>query len=127
MEGDEYFFQTLAYPLQTNIDLDLLVAIGSYTNPWRNTIAKHIIKVCRIYLETARNTLDITLKNCGSIDNPDLSRKYSTNKKILKYKLIKEYLFIDTLFVTKKAGKYSRGHTCCQLFVAKKGYYILYP
>ena len=29
---------------------------------------------------------------------------------------------MDTFFATKKAGKSSRGNTCCQLFVTNKGF-----
>ena len=29
---------------------------------------------------------------------------------------------MDTFFATKKAGKSSRGHSCCQLFVTNRGF-----
>ena len=29
---------------------------------------------------------------------------------------------MDAFFATKKAGKSSRGHNCCQLFVTDKGF-----
>jgi hypothetical protein len=41
---------------------------------------------------------------------------------MLRYKRIHEYFFTDTCFATKKAGKSSRGHSCCQLFVTDKGF-----
>ena len=31
-----------------------------------------------------------------------------------------DYLLMDTLFPTKKSGKLSRGHTCCNIFVTDK-------
>ena len=34
---------------------------------------------------------------------------------------------MDTLFVTKKGGQSSRGHTCCQLFVTNKGFIYVVP
>ena len=34
---------------------------------------------------------------------------------------------MDTFFATSKAGKSSRGHTCCQLFVTDKGYVYVVP
>ena len=34
---------------------------------------------------------------------------------------------MDTFFATKKAGKSSRGHTCCQLFVTDKGFLYVVP
>jgi hypothetical protein len=34
---------------------------------------------------------------------------------------------MDTFFATKKVGKSSRGHTCCQLFVTYKGFVYAIP
>ena len=34
---------------------------------------------------------------------------------------------MDTFFATKKSGKLSRGHTCCQLFVTDKGFVYVVP
>ena len=34
---------------------------------------------------------------------------------------------MDTFFVTKKGGKSSCGHTCCQLFVTDKGFVYVVP
>ena len=34
---------------------------------------------------------------------------------------------MDTFFATKKGGRFSRGHTCCQLFVTDKGFLYVVP
>ena len=34
---------------------------------------------------------------------------------------------MDTFFATKKGGRSSRGHTCCQLFVTDKGFVYVVP
>ena len=34
---------------------------------------------------------------------------------------------MDTFFATKKGGRSSRGHTCCQLFVNDKGFLYVVP
>ena len=34
---------------------------------------------------------------------------------------------MDTFFATKKGGRSSRGHTCCQLFVTDKGFLYVIP
>ena len=34
---------------------------------------------------------------------------------------------MDTFFATRKSGKSSRGHTCCQLFVTDKGFVYVVP
>ena len=41
---------------------------------------------------------------------------------MLQYKQIREFYFVDTFFAISKAGKSSRGNTCCQLFVSHKGF-----
>ncbi len=46
---------------------------------------------------------------------------------MLRYKRINEYFFMDTFFATKKAGKSSRGNSCCQLFVTDKGFIHVVP
>ena len=35
--------------------------------------------------------------------------------------------FLYNVFATNKAGKYRRGHNCCQLFVTDKGYFYVVP
>ena len=34
---------------------------------------------------------------------------------------------MDTFFATKKGGRSSRGHTCCQLFIMDKGFIYIVP
>jgi hypothetical protein len=46
---------------------------------------------------------------------------------MLQYKIIKEFFFMDTFYATKKAGKSSRGNSCCQLFVTDKGFIYVVP
>jgi hypothetical protein len=66
--------------------------------------------------------------NIGSISLIRRSqRNYSTSDRMLRYKRINEKFFMDTFFATKKAGKSSRGHTCCQLFVTNKGVLFVVP
>jgi hypothetical protein len=56
-----------------------------------------------------------------------LSRNYGTNDRMLRCKRANDYFFMDTFFATKKAGKSSRGHNCCQLFVTDKGFVHVVP
>ena len=65
------------------------MAIAEYSNPWLNTTDKHIIKIWRVDIKTARKKLDVTSQNCGRDENPDLSQKYSSNNKMLQYKGLK--------------------------------------
>ena len=54
-------------------------------------------------------------------------QNFTTNDKMIRYKHINEFFFMDTFFATRKAGKSSRGHTCCQLFVTDKGFVYVVP
>ena len=55
-----------------------------------------------------------------------LSRHFSTNDRMLRYRRVKSNFFTDTMFVTKSA-KSLRGYTMLQLFVSDKGYISVYP
>ena len=88
--------------------------------------AKHLAKIWRIDENVAKRTLDVTSQRSVRTDNPKLSRNYTTNDRMLRYKHLKEYFFMDTLFATSKASKSSHGHTCAQLFVTDKGLYMLF-
>ena len=113
--------------LTGEIDLDEIMASAAHAKPRRTVDAEHLSKIWRIDIETAKRTLDVTSQNVSRVANPSLSRNYATNDKMLRYKRIKEYFFMDTFFATKKAGKSSRGHTCCQLFVTDKGFVYVVP
>jgi hypothetical protein len=69
----------------------------------------------------------VTTQESQRTDNPKLSRNYGTNDRMLRYKRMHEHFFTDTFFATKKAGKLSRGHSCCQLFVTDKGFVYVVP
>ena len=60
-------------------------------------------------------------------NNPTLSRNYSTNDRMLRYKHLHDYFFMDTLFATKNAKASTRGHTCNQLFFTDKGFIYVVP
>ena len=84
-------------------------------------------KIWRIDLNTAKKTLDITSHHSMRTNNPTLSRNYSNNDRMLRYKHLHDYFFMDTLFATKNAKASTRGHTCSQLFVTDKGFIYVVP
>ena len=88
----------------------------------RGVDPKHLSKIWRISHEDAQMTIYVTTQTSTQTDDPTLSRNYSTNDRMLRYKRIKDYFFMDTFFATMKGGQSSRGHTCCQLFVTDKGF-----
>ena len=82
-------------------------------------------KIWRIKFDEAEKVIQQTtqLKRQGA-ENA-LSRQFSTNNRMLRYKRINSIFFTDTFFVTA-AGKSTRRNTCAQLFVSDKGYIELY-
>jgi hypothetical protein len=88
---------------------------------------EHLSKIWRIFQEDAERTLDNTTHLLQRTTNPELSRNYGTNDRVLRYRRIRDYFYMDTFFATKKGGKSSRGHTCCQLFVKDKGFVSVVP
>jgi hypothetical protein len=88
---------------------------------------EHLSKIWLISHEEAQRTLENTSHLLQRTTNPELSRNYGTNDRMLRYRRIKNYFYMDTFFATKKGGKSSRGHSCCQLFVTDKGFLYVVP
>jgi hypothetical protein len=86
-----------------------------------------LAKVWRISVDDAKRTIDNTTQGAIRVSDPALVRNFTTNDRMLRYKRINEYFFMDTFFATKKGGTSSRGHTCCQLFVSDKGFVYVVP
>jgi hypothetical protein len=104
------------------IDLDKIMASAIQGRQHQRMKPEHLSKIWRINIETAKRTLDATSQTSARTDNPKIAKNYGTNDRMPRYKRINDYFFMDTFFVTKTAGKSSRGHSCCQLFVTDKGF-----
>ena len=89
--------------------------------------AEHLSRVWRIDIPTAKRTIENTTQLCRRTENPTLSRNYSTNDRMLRYRRIHQHFFMDTFFATSKAKKSSRGNTCMQLFVTDSGFVHAIP
>ena len=113
--------------INRDYNLDDIMVSAMHADKAKGVNAEHLSKVWRIDVESAKRTLNITSQRCVRQDNPKLSRNYSTGDRMLRYKHLNEYFFMDTLFATKKALKSSRGHTCAQLFVTDKGFVYVVP
>ena len=109
------------------INLDNIMTSATHARKPRGIDAAHLSKAWRIDLDAAERTLEVTSQLSRRSDDPKLSRNYGTNDRMLRYKRITEWFFMDTFFATRKAGKSSRGHSCCQLFVTDKGFVYVVP
>ena len=102
------------------IDLDDNMACSTEATKFAGVSPEHLSKVWRIDHKTAQRTLDVTTQKCVRSEGNALSRNYSTNDRMLRYKRIHQYFFTDTFFATSKARKSSRGNSCMQLFVYRQ-------
>ncbi|MFN9915170.1 MAG: hypothetical protein ACK53L_21455, partial [Pirellulaceae bacterium] len=90
--------------------LDDFMASAAHASPSRGGVtSEHLSKVWRIDLETAERTMEITSQIGRRKDDPNLSRNYATTHRMLRYRRIQDYFFMDTFFATKNHGKSSRG------------------
>ena len=64
-------------------------------------------------MDDATKTLDVTTEKIAKIQDPQLTRNYGTNDRMLRYNRIDQYFFMDNLVATSKAEKSSRGNSCC--------------
>ena len=65
---------------------------------------EHLSKVWCISTEDARRTIETTTQTSVRTQDPTLSRNYGTNDRMLRYRHIQDYFFMDTFFATKKRG-----------------------
>ena len=110
------------------LDIDQIqveVASAFGTKP-KKLPADFLAKIWCIKNEEAEKVLEQTtiLLRQGAAN--DLSRRYSTNDRAIRYKRIRSVFYTDTFFVTK-SGKSKRGNTCAQMFVSDKGFVMIYP
>ena len=108
-------------------DMDDFFASGVHGGSEVGIDVKHLSKVWQISYEDAKRTIDATTQHGTHLPNPAMNQNYTTNDRMLRYRRINQYFFMDTFFATKKGGTSSRGNTCCQLFVTDKGFIYVVP
>ena len=93
-------------------DLDQMFMSGVEATGGKGVGAHHLSKVWQISHEDAQWTLNVTSQHGNHPVNPQLSKNYGMNDRMLWCKRIKEYFYMDTFFATKKGGKSSHGNLC---------------
>lgn len=125
--GNDDDQQVLELDQLSDDELEEIMASAMNATRTRGIEPQTLAKVWRISVDDAKRTLDITTQGAVRVHDPTLVRNFTTNDRMLRYKRIHEYFFMDTFFATKRGGKSSRGHTCCQLFVSDKGFVYVVP
>ncbi len=74
----------------------------------------------------AQGAIDQNTQLCRHNADNILSRQFSTNDRMLRYRRLESAFYTDTMFATKK-GISTRGNKACQVFVSDKGFVAVYP
>ena len=87
-----------------------------------------ISKIWMILGDEARCTIVVTTQLNMQDADSRLSRKFSTNDRMLRYKciIIMSFLFVNSFFATTAKVKSLHGFFCMQLFVSDKGFVKVY-
>jgi hypothetical protein len=99
--------------IESEIDDFMAAAIDTFE---RGETPEYLSKVWRISFEDAKRTIEVTSQLSVTPNDPILAKNYGIKGRMLRYKRIKQFFFMDTFYAAKHGGKSSRGHTCCQGF-----------
>ena len=86
--------------------LDNFMASTAQARKTRGVDPKHLSKSWRISHEDAQRTIDVTTQTSTQTDDPTLSRNYSTNDRMRRYKRIKDYFFMDPSLQPRKVANH---------------------
>ena len=104
----------------------LMASISSIAGKSKGISADKLSKLWLITEKLADGAIDQNTQMCRHSADNIMSRQFSTNDRMLRYRRIQSAFFSDTMFATPKA-KSTRGHSCCQVFVSDKGFVAVYP
>ena len=88
--------------------LDNFMASTAQAGKPRGVDPKHLSKIWRISHEDTQRTIDVTTQMSTRTDDPTLSRNYSTNDRMLRYKRIKDFFFMDTSLQPRKVANHHK-------------------
>ncbi|CAJ1938202.1 unnamed protein product [Cylindrotheca closterium] len=105
LSGDDLFTKIAAMADRKQVDLDEVMASVTYAKPSKGVQAAHLAKIWKLDLPTAERTLQATTQKRRHTDNPKMARNYGTNDRMLRYKRINQYFFMDKFFAAKNGGR----------------------
>eukprot|EP00956_Cyclotella_meneghiniana_P034439 scaffold104886_cov86-Cyclotella_meneghiniana.AAC.1 len=103
--------------------LNLADASAAHAEIPKGVTKEMLSKVWRISEDEARRTLEVTTQLNRQDADSSIAQRASTNDRMLRYRRLKSYFFMDTFFASVKSA---RGFTCMQIFVSDKGYVKVY-
>ena len=106
------------------------VAIGAVKSKHRKgrVDAATLAQRLNIPLEMAKKTIQSTTQLAvRTTVEPSLTRKFSTNDRMLRYARLATDTFMDTFFSSSEAGPSLREFTTCQVFASEFGHVFVIP
>ncbi len=87
---------------------------------------EQLSKLWLVSEKLADSAIDRNTRLCRQNADNTLSRHFTSNDRMLRYRRIQSAFYTDTMFATKKAESL-RKNSCCQVFVSDKGFVAVYP
>ena len=111
----------LEHSLSSILDSDQVNAVIATVsvNQSKGANPELLSKLWNINTDLAKGALDQNTQLCRHGSDNIMSRQFSTNDRMLRYRRIQSTFFTDTIFAQPKA-KSTRGNSCCQVFVSDK-------
>ena len=105
---------------------DLFATVSSLHTSTASGVTKDFLsKIWMVSEKHAQRAIEHNTQLCRQQGEDFLSRNYSTNDRMLRYKRLKSTFYTDTLLSSVKSRP--RQNTCAQLFVSDKGFVAVYP
>ena len=90
--------------------------------------AASLAQKLQIPIEMAKKTIQATTQLAvRTVNEPSLTRKFSSNDRMLRYSRLATDTFMDTMFASAKIGPSQRGFTSCQVFATEFGHVFVVP
>ena len=110
------------FDIQENNSVELSSAHATKS---KGVTFKSLAKIWNISEELAEKAIDRNTQVAKHKQDNILSRFFSTNDRMLRYRRLKSTFFTDSMFANKY--KSLRQNTCCQVFVSDRSYIAVYP
>ena len=125
-DGCELFYVSYEPTIMHLDKIDFSSVSSAQAGKPKTISADFLSKIWNIDNSTATKVLYQNKKLNRQGANNDLSRQFSTNDRMLRYKRTNSQFFTDTFFVTA-SGVSTCGNNCAQRFVSYKGFVVIYP
>ena len=135
--GEDPLFTTIMYDIEMTFESDQNPSFSSETKfeseiyaveGYNTTGVKsdYLMKIWSITEKEAQSAIERNTQLNRQSTEGSLSRHFSINDRMLRYRRIKSNFYTDTMLVHKSA-KSTRGNLYLQVFVSDKGFVEVYP